>query len=216
MQRVFHEYYVSCVTLVLCFVSSMANRDEYTHSLRDVVNDSLSSDAEGNSEPSEALLFPFFCHILGIFSFYFMSRYVKDLPYTVVLFVIGTAMGVILRFTNNDNYLGTSMLQWVEIDSELLLAGFLPGLLFGDALGIDFHLFSISFFQILILAFPMVLLGTVLTALVGFYILPYGWSWNLSLMFGAILAATDPVSVNALLKEVGAPPSLCMLVSGER
>eukprot|EP00568_Trieres_chinensis_P016341 CAMPEP_0183323592 /NCGR_PEP_ID=MMETSP0160_2-20130417/74813_1 /TAXON_ID=2839 ORGANISM="Odontella Sinensis, Strain Grunow 1884" /NCGR_SAMPLE_ID=MMETSP0160_2 /ASSEMBLY_ACC=CAM_ASM_000250 /LENGTH=57 /DNA_ID=CAMNT_0025491001 /DNA_START=48 /DNA_END=217 /DNA_ORIENTATION=- len=56
------------------------------------------------------------------------------------------------------------------------------------------------------MAFPMVLAGTALLALVGYYILPYGWSFSLCMTFGAILSATDPVAVSALLNEVGAPP----------
>ena len=65
------------------------------------------------------------------------------------------------------------------------------------------------------MAFPMVLAGTTLTAMVGHYILPYGWSWAFSMMFGAILSATDPVAVSALLNEVGAPPRLRIHISGE-
>ena len=34
------------------------------------------------------------------------------------------------------------------------------------------------------------------------YAFPYGWSWNLAMAFGSILAATDPVAVVALLKAV--------------
>lgn len=29
------------------------------------------------------------------------------------------------------------------------------------------------------------------------------WTWNICLLFGAILSATDPVAVVALLKELG-------------
>eukprot|EP00957_Ditylum_brightwellii_P114693 8745990-Ditylum_brightwellii.AAC.1 len=65
------------------------------------------------------------------------------------------------------------------------------------------------------MAFPLVLAGTALLGLVAYYILPYGWSFSLSMTFGAILSATDPVAVSALLNEVGAPPRLKMHISGE-
>lgn len=39
-------------------------------------------------------------------------------------------------------------------------------------------------------AFPMVLAGTALTAVVAFYLFPYDWSFNLAMTFGAILSAT--------------------------
>ena len=64
-------------------------------------------------------------------------------------------------------------------------------------------------------AFPLVLISTVLTALVAFYVFPYGWGWYQCLTLGCILAATDPVAVSALLNEVGAPPRLKIHVSGE-
>jgi NhaP-type Na+/H+ or K+/H+ antiporter len=70
-------------------------------------------------------------------------------------------------------------------------------------MGQNVHLFTISIFQLCNFAFPMVLAGTVLTALVGYYIFPYGWSFNLAMTFGSILSATDPVAVAALLEEVG-------------
>jgi len=53
-----------------------------------------------------------------------------------------------------------------------------------------------------------VLAGTALTALIGYYIFPYGWSFSLAMTFGSILSATDPVAVAALLEQVGAPPRL--------
>lgn len=47
------------------------------------------------------------------------------------------------------------------------------------------------------------------------YVLPLGWSWNLCMAFGSILAATDTVAVVALLKRSSACPKLTILVKGE-
>jgi len=91
----------------------------------------------------------------------------------------------------------------------------LPGLLSLDSYNINVYLFKRSFSQIIIFAFPMVLGGTVLTALIGYYIFPYGWGFNLSMTFGSILSATDPVAVAVLLNELGAPSRLKVHVSGE-
>ena len=63
--------------------------------------------------------------------------------------------------------------------------------------------------QVLLLAGPGVIIGGILTALVAKFIFPYGWSWPQSLLFGSILAATDPVAVVALLREV----SCCQLLA---
>jgi NhaP-type Na+/H+ or K+/H+ antiporter len=133
------------------------------------------------------------------------------------MFLVGVFMGagVILRTGSTTNDLATSVYQWVNIDGHVLLLVFLPGLLFKDAFEVNFHLFRASFWQLLTMSFPMVLAGTCLVALIGWGVFPYGWSWALSMTFGAILAATDPVAVSALLNEVGAPPRLKMHVSGE-
>lgn len=106
------------------------------------------------------------------------------------------------------------MTLWSNINGELILLVFLPGLLFWDALDVNFRLFCVSFSQIITMAFPMVLAGATLTACVAFYIFPYEWSWMLCMTFGSILSATDPAAVAALLKEVGAPPRLKMHISG--
>merc|ERR1719277_1716490 len=60
-----------------------------------------------------------------------------------------------------------------------------------------------------------VLIGTFLTAMVGMYVLPYGWDFNISMMFGAVLSATDPVAVVAIFKSLGVSQRLTMLISGE-
>ncbi len=47
------------------------------------------------------------------------------------------------------------------------------------------------------------------------FILPYSWGWTESLMFGGIISATDPVSVIALVKELGVIPDFGVLIEGE-
>jgi NhaP-type Na+/H+ or K+/H+ antiporter len=105
--------------------------------------------------------------------------------------------------------------MWSNIDPHLLLFSFLPALLFADSMGLNWRLWKRCLPQCLLLAGPGVLIGTVLTACVGFYIFPYGWSWREAAMFGSILSATDPVAVVSILKELGAPDQLTMCVSGE-
>ena len=52
-------------------------------------------------------------------------------------------------------------------------------------------------------------------AVFAFYVLPYGWSFNFCMTFGAIISATDPVAVAALLHELGAPPRMKTHIAGE-
>ena len=64
--------------------------------------------------------------------------------------------------------------------------------------------------------------STFLTGLAMRHILGYNetntngqFTWNAALLFGAIVSATDPVAVVALLKELGASKKLSTLIEGE-
>jgi NhaP-type Na+/H+ or K+/H+ antiporter len=71
--------------------------------------------------------------------------------------------------------------------------------------------------KILILAFPMLMAATFLTASVMYWVLNYQVSMTFTecVVFGAIVSATDPVAVVALLKELGASKKLSTLIEGE-
>lgn len=134
---------------------------------------------EEEAEPVYALLFPSFCLTLGVFVFFLLSRYLQALPFTAVMFLIGTAMGIGEALSKDDHQISESIRMWSNIDSEVLLLSFLPGLIFKDAYALNVHLFRVALGQCLNFAFPMVLAGTSLTALVAWGIFPYGWSFNL-------------------------------------
>lgn len=154
-----------------------------------------------------SVLFPWLMEIVGVCAYYILSRYAHFVPHTAFMFCVGALIGY---FVDEDdmNEITFSAQTWTRINGHLILLVFLPGLLYLDSYNIDVHLFTQSFPQLLMFAFPMVLGGTALTALVGYYIFPYDWSLDLSLTFGSILAATDPVAVAVLLNELGAPPRL--------
>lgn len=147
---------------------------------------------EEETESHVAILFPWLVSFFSVFVFYLLTRYVPGLPYTAVLFALGALMGIGISLREgNDDHLTRSTILWDNINSELLLLVFLPGLLFKDAYSLNYHLFTKGFGQILIMGFPMVLAGTFLMALVGKYILPYDWGFNLAMTFGAIVSATE-------------------------
>jgi NhaP-type Na+/H+ or K+/H+ antiporter len=166
-------------------------------------NGDVDNQGEEESEPVYAVLMPWFAQAVGVVAFYLLSRTLHGVPYTLVMFLAGMFMGVGVARSGLEDELSQSIELWRGVNSEVLFAVFLPGLLFKDAIGINFHLFLASFWQLMLLAFPMVLAGAMLTACIGLYIFPYGWSFMLSCTFGSILAATDPVAVAALLNEVG-------------
>lgn len=69
----------------------------------------------------------------------------------------------------------------------------------------------------------MLLVSTFLSAVMMKYVLGYSenenpnrnFPFNAALLYGAIVSATDPVAVVALLKELGAPKQLSTLIEGE-
>jgi NhaP-type Na+/H+ or K+/H+ antiporter len=163
-----------------------------------------------------ALLFLFVALILGAATLHLLTLYAPSVPYTAVLLIEGILLGMCHEFSDHNlGKLSVSINMWINIHPHLLLFSFLPALLFGDCMGTNWHTFKRCLPQILILAGPGVLMGSVATGWFAHTFLPYGFSWNVSLAFGAILAATDPVAVVALLNSVGASKKLTMVIAGE-
>ncbi|KAL7545689.1 hypothetical protein ACHAWF_009049 [Thalassiosira exigua] len=174
----------------------------------------MALDEDGGHNPVYAVLFPWFAQTIAVIVYYVITRYARILPYTAVVFLLGTVIG----YANQDveyNAVAESATIWLGINGNLILLVFLPGLIFHDSYTINVHLFFQAFWQLIIFAFPMVLGGSVLTALVAGYILPYDWSPSLCMTFGAILSGTDPIAVAGLLNSSGAPDRLKMHISGE-
>ena len=135
-------------------------------------------------------------------------------PYTPMLLIAGIMWGLV---DNHLGLIGKSGEIMSRIDPHIILLVFLPALLFESSFSSDYHTFRREFWQILSLAGPGILVGAVLTGLVIRYVLNYKeyFGWADSLMLGAVLSATDPVAVVALLKEVGASKRLNTLIEGE-
>lgn len=122
------------------------------------------------------------------------------LPYTVALVLAGLLMAL-------QNELR------IELTPGLVLALFLPPLVFEAAFHLRLDQLRANLTPILTLAIPGVLLSTglvgMLLSFLGILPLPA------ALLFGALIAATDPVAVIAVFRAVGAPKQLTVLVEGE-
>ena len=195
---------VSTLFLLVALSLSLAN---FTFAETDDIHD------ETEKEP-EVLLFLFFGLVVGVIVYQIISIYEEIIPYTVIVFIIGVIIGAIQSSSSVGTF-GSSIESWSRINAELILFIFLPPLLFGEVMGLNWHHVKGGILQSIILAGPGVLMGAALMGCLVKGILPYNWSWNLSMTFGAILAATDPVAVVALLKSVGASPTLTILIVGE-
>src|SRR5262249_16527071 len=107
----------------------------------------------------------------------------------------------------------THLIAVPRLEPPLLLFVLLPPLLFDAAFRLDLDELRNVVRPVLLLALP----GTVLTALVvgGLVGLSLHLSWSVALLFGSIVAATDPVAVVAVFRSLKAPGRLVVIAEAE-
>ncbi len=122
-------------------------------------------------------------------------------PYTLALVLVGLLLG----FIHVDPQL--------HLEPDLVLLLFLPALLFEGAWNVDVRALRTNWLAVALLAGPGLLLslGVVALALRFGAALPIG----VALLIGAIVSPTDPVAVLALLRQLGMPRRLRLLVEAE-
>jgi NhaP-type Na+/H+ or K+/H+ antiporter len=164
--------------------------------------------------PTDAVIFVGISLILGIASRHLLRG--TRVPYTVALLVCGIALGSLEYGTHHRfGKIGNGIRIWAKIDPDLLLAVFLPALLFESSFSMEIHQIKRCMVQMLLLAGPGVLISTFFLGSAIKLIFPYDWDWKTSLLLGGLLSATDPVAVVALLKELGASKKLSTIIEGE-
>lgn len=138
----------------------------------------------------------------------------SKLPYTVILLILGLLIAFVARSGWVENELFLHMIHKVgDIDPHLILFLFLPILIFESAYGMEPHLFFRIAPQIVLLAVLGLIISMLLTALAASWL--FSWSIGVALLFGALISATDPVAVVALLKEKSSRKRLETLIEGE-
>lgn len=100
-----------------------------------------------------------------------------------------------------------------DLTPELILALFVPPLVFEAAFHLNFNELRRNLATILVLAVPGVILITLIVG--GLLRLGTSLSLPVALVFGALIAATDPVAVVALFRLLGVPKRLSVLMEGE-
>ncbi|KAF8021104.1 hypothetical protein BT93_G1510 [Corymbia citriodora subsp. variegata] len=111
--------------------------------------------------------------------------------------------------------IGDGIRIWADIDPDLLLAVFLPALLFESSFSMEIHQIKRCIMQMILLAGPGVLISTFCLGSALKFTFPYDWNWKTCLLLGGLLSATDPVAVVALLKDLGASKKLSTIIEGE-
>lgn len=127
-------------------------------------------------------------------------KWVK-VPYSIALVIVGLAIGL------------CHVLPPVEMTPHLILLVFLPALLFEASWNMRLNSLKENWRPIAILAIFGVLLSTVAVGAVMHY--GAGMSLGAAYLFGALISATDPISVLALFKKIGIDHRLTMILEGE-
>jgi CPA1 family monovalent cation:H+ antiporter len=122
-------------------------------------------------------------------------------PYSVGLVITGSILSFFPFFSD------------VPLTKDLIFNVFLPPLVFEAAIQIHWKELRKQFPVLLMLVTVGLCLSAAVTALGMRYLA--GWEWVSALLFGALIAATDPVSVIATFKEAGVHGRLRLLVEAE-
>jgi CPA1 family monovalent cation:H+ antiporter len=122
------------------------------------------------------------------------------IPYTVGLVLAGLALSL------------RSPVE-VALSPKLFLSLLLPPLLFEAAFYLNIEELRRNLSTIVLLAVPGVLLTMFLVG--GVVSLGSGLSLPIALVFGSLIAATDPVAVVGIFRKLGAPKRLEVLLEGE-
>ena len=130
------------------------------------------------------------------------------IPYTAILVIAGMLIGAL------------GAVNPPRLTRDLLFAVILPGLLFEAAFNLDVGIFLRNKMAISALAIPGVIAAIFLagagTALAISGMSSHtGFTLEQGLVFGALVAATDPIAVVAIFKELHVPVRLATLVEGE-
>src|SRR5262245_49993335 len=129
-----------------------------------------------------------------------------DIPYSIALVIAGLLLGL------------SDMLHPPVLTRELLFAVFLPGLVFEAAVELDADEFWRNRFTIFSLALPGVILATPIVAIglvAALAPTTVAISWGAALVFATLIAATDPIAVVSLVRSLGAPARLGVLIESE-
>ncbi len=129
-------------------------------------------------------------------------------PYTVALVVVGLIVSAL------------HVVEAPHLTKELLFALFLPGLVFEAAYNIHISELRASWKTIGTLAVPGViaaiaLTGAIITGVFHVLHLAPDLSWRYTMVFAALVAATDPIAVVSLFRRLGVPARLTTMIEAE-
>lgn len=150
--------------------------------------------------------------MLGISSMAVFWARRLQIPHTVLLVLIGVVLGFLALLPP------FAFFASFQLTPELLFYLLLPTLIFESAYQMDIRKLVADSVAVSALAIGSFLLSTAIIAgALHFALLLIGITIPviISLLFGALISATDPVAVLALFKEYGVPRRLSLIFEGE-
>jgi monovalent cation:H+ antiporter, CPA1 family len=134
---------------------------------------------------------------------YIFSKKISSIPFPIILVILGIFL----------SSLNIKILNTIELTPELVLYIFLPILLFESAFNFDFRVFK----RIITPAFLFATVGLLIASNIvafGLYFV-IGIDYISAFLFGTIISSTDPVAILTLLKKLGVPIKLNLLIDAE-
>lgn len=125
-----------------------------------------------------------------------------SVPYPIMLVIGGAAIGFIPG------------LPEITLDPELVLALFLPPLLYKSAVYANFDDFRTNLRGLTLSTVVLVLVTMAGVAAAAHAMIP-GMSWQAAFVLGAILSPTDPVAAATIMHRLNAPRRLVSSIEGE-
>ncbi len=156
--------------------------------------------------------------ILTILGSCFIKSVTKNkkipIPFSFILLIYGVFIGILSKYVFLEEHKKV-IEAWSFTDPHLMLAIFVPPLIYESTFNIDYHIIKKYMWHILFLTLPGVLFSTCLTGLTIKLFEFDGFNWTTSFLLGSILSATDPIAVVNILRKLGVSHKLLVLIEGE-
>lgn len=151
---------------------------------------------------------------------YINHRFI-GMPTGIGIMLIGLLLSLLLIGMNQLGWFSTETvekhLSTIDFD-ETVMNGMLSFLLFAGALHVNLNRLSEHKETIAVLASLGVVMSALMVSAAAYYI--FAWfginvSYMYCLVFGVLISPTDPIAVMGILKNVGAPKSIEVKITGE-
>lgn len=147
-------------------------------------------------------------HVLRRHKFYY-------LPEASASLLIGIAVGALANISNTE----TSIRKWFNFHEEFFFMFLLPPIIFQSGFSLAPKPFFSNFGAIITFAIFGTFIASIVTGILvylgGMMLLMYKLPLVECMMFGALISATDPVTVLSIFQELGTDINLYALVFGE-